>query len=208
MSNSTRLLVLGGIRILQPVHGYDIRRELMSWRLEEVANIKPGSVYGAIRTLLADGCIAVHSRDSCDSRPAKTSYVITSEGEKEFQMLLREAWWSVRSPAEPLVPALCLMPFMNREELMRALGARVAQLEAELESTSFLRATIVNGSTGAEGEIPEHVREVLDFVSGRRRAEVEWARGLQKRLREGRYAFSGEGTFPVPSPGKGLRPST
>lgn len=206
MPNATRLLVLGGIRIMQPVHGYDVRRELMTWRLEEVANIKPGSVYGAIRTLLADGCIAVHERDSVERRPEKTTYVTTGEGEKEFQLLLRESWWSVRNPAEPLVPALCLMPFMNREELIRALGARVAQLEAELESASYLHASIREGATGADGAIPEHVREVLGFVSSRRRAEVEWARGLQKRLRDGRYVFSGEGDFPVPSPGVGLRP--
>lgn len=206
MANPTRLLVLGSIRILQPVHGYDVRRELMTWRLEEVANIKPGSVYGAIRTLLADGCIAVHSRDSVDSRPEKTTYVTTGEGEKEFHLLLREAWWSVRNPAEPLIPALCLMVFMNRAELIRALSARVSQMESEVESTTFLRASISDGATGADGAIPEHVREVLDFVVGRRRAEIDWARALQKRLREGRYVFSGEAGFPVPSPGVGLRP--
>ena len=207
MSSATRLLVLGGIRIMQPVHGYDVRRELMSWRLEDAANIKPGSVYGAIRTLLADGCIAVHSRDSADSRPEKTSYVITGEGEKEFQLLLRETWWTLRSPAEPLIPALSMLPFMNRDELISALGARIAGLEAELDNTAFLRSTIKDGATGADGEIPEHVRETLDFLSARRRAELEWSRGLQKRLRDGRYRFSGEDGFPVPAPGKGLRPA-
>ena len=71
--SATRLLVLGVIRIEQPVHGYDVRRELLSWRLEENTNVKPGSVYSAIRTLEKDGCIAVHSRESEDSRPQRTS---------------------------------------------------------------------------------------------------------------------------------------
>ncbi len=204
--SATRLLVLGAIRIMQPVHGYDVRRELLTWRLEELANIKPGSVYSAIRTLLKDGCVAVHSRDSDDSRPEKTSYVITAEGEKEFQLLLRESWWSYRSPSEPLIPALCLMPFMSREELIRALGARVSRLEGELESSLFLRSAIRDGATGADGEVPEHVREVLDFVRSRWRAEVEWSRALQRKLRDGTYTFSGEEGFPVPTPGVGLRP--
>jgi DNA-binding PadR family transcriptional regulator len=205
MSSATRLLVLGAIRIMQPVHGYDVRRELLTWRLEELANVKPGSIYGAIRTLLKDGCVAVHSRDSEDSRPEKTSYVITAEGEKEFHLLLREAWWTVREATEPLVPAMCLMLFLPRDELIRALQARVARLEGDLDSTAFTRASIKDGATGADGEIPEHVREILDFVSLRTRAEIEWARAFQKRLREGRYTFAGEAGFPSPSPGQGVQ---
>ena len=71
MSSATRLLVLGAIRIMQPVHGYDVRRELLTWRLEELANVKPGSIYSAIRTLEKDACIAVHSRESEESRPER-----------------------------------------------------------------------------------------------------------------------------------------
>src|SRR3954452_4149303 len=107
--SATRLLVLGAIRIMQPVHGYEVRRELVSWRLEETTNVKPGSIYGAIRTLEKDGCIAVHAREGGDRRPERTPYVLTDEGEKEFQVLLRESWCTVAWPVEPLIPALCLM---------------------------------------------------------------------------------------------------
>ena len=41
---STRLLVLGVVRIFQPVHGYDVRRELLSWRVDQWANVAPGSI--------------------------------------------------------------------------------------------------------------------------------------------------------------------
>ena len=136
--SATRLLVLGAIRILAPVHGYDVRRELLTWRLEELANVKPGSIYSAIRTLEKDGCIAVHSRESEESRPERTTYVITAEGEKEFQILLRETWWTVRSSTEPLIPALCLMPFMPRDELIAALSARLGTLRGELDSALVL----------------------------------------------------------------------
>jgi DNA-binding PadR family transcriptional regulator len=193
--SATRLLVLGAIRILAPVHGYDVRRELLTWRLEELANVKPGSIYSAIRTLEKDGCIAVHSRESEESRPERTTYVITPEGEKEFQILLRETWWTVRSSTEPLIPALCLMPFMPRDELVAALQARLGTLRGELDSLSFFRRTVRDGATGAEGEVPEHVREIFDFVMSKQRAEIEWTRTLVKRLQDGSYSFQGDPTF-------------
>jgi DNA-binding PadR family transcriptional regulator len=205
MSSATRLLVLGAIRIMQPVHGYQVRRELLSWRLEELANVKPGSIYSAIRTLEKDGCIAVHGRGSADNRPEKTTYVLTGEGEKEFELLLREAWWTVQTPTEPLIPALTLMIFFPRDEMIRALQARIGHLEASLESTGFVRGSIRDGATGEHGEIPEHVREVLDFVTARIRGELEWTRAFQKRVRDGAYRFAGEPGVPDLGPGRGMR---
>ncbi len=203
--SATRLLVLGVIRIQQPVHGYEVRRELISWRIEETANVKPGSIYSAIRTLERDGCIAVHSRESEDHRPERTSYVLTGEGETEFQLLMRQSWWRVDHPAEPLVPALSMMLFMPREELIAALTSRVDQLHADLRAIGFSRETIRDGATGADGAIPEHVRELLDFISARTRGELDWTRGLIKRLRAGAYTFSDEADFPPLGPGLGVR---
>ncbi|HJQ43197.1 MAG TPA: PadR family transcriptional regulator [Jatrophihabitantaceae bacterium] len=201
--SATRLLVLGAIRIMQPVHGYDVRRELLTWRLEELANVKPGSIYSAIRTLEKDACIAVHATEGGDRRPERTTYVLTGEGEKEFQLLLRQYWWTVTEGPEPLIPALSLMLFLPREELLAALHARISALEAQLSARAFTRATIADGATGADGEIPEHVREILDFVSSRTRAELDWTRGFVKRLRAGAYTFAGEPGFPELGPGRG-----
>ncbi|MDQ6838491.1 MAG: PadR family transcriptional regulator [Actinomycetota bacterium] len=205
MFSATRMLVLGAIRILQPVHGYDVRRELLTWRLEEVANVKPGSIYGAMRTLEKDGCIAVHARESGENRPERTMYLLTGEGDKEFQLMLRAAWWTVTAPTEPLIPALCLMPFMARDELVRALQARMGRLEGEIDSTAFSRRSIRDGATGEHGEVPDHVREILDFRTAHLRAELDWTRGLQKRLREGAYRFSGEDGFPTVGAALGVR---
>ena len=123
------------------------------------------------------------------------AYVITGEGEQEFQTLLQQTWWNVTMATEPLAPGLCLMPFMRRDELIAALKSRIPQLQATLASNAFIRDTIRDGATGADGQIPEHVREILDFVSARTKAEIEWARSLQRRLREGAYCFAGEAGF-------------
>jgi DNA-binding PadR family transcriptional regulator len=202
--SATRLLVLGAVRFMQPAHGYEVRRELVSWRLEEHTNVKPGSIYGALRTLEKDGCIAVHDRGSADGRPEKTTYVLTTEGEKEFQLLLRDSWWSVTPPKEPLLPALSLMTFVSREEVVRALSARIGVLQGELEGLGFKRAAIKDGATGADGEIPEHVREIMDFLMARTQAELDWSRGFQRRVRGGAYHFAGDDGFPDLGPGKGM----
>jgi DNA-binding PadR family transcriptional regulator len=206
--SATRLLVLGAIRTLQPVHGYVVRRELVSWRLEETTNVKPGSIYNAIRTLVKDGCVAVHERSGGDDRPERTTYVLTGEGETEFQVLLREAWWKVTAPKEPLIPALSMLLFLPREELIRALEARIAALEASLDAMAFQRSTIRDGATGAEGDIPEHVREIVDFLSAKNRAELEWTKGLRRRLRDGLYRFAGDPGFPELGPGRGWHSQT
>lgn len=203
--SATRLLVLGAIRIMQPVHGYDVRRELVSWRLEDTANVKPGSIYSALRTLERDGCIAVHAREAEDSRPERTSYVLTAEGEKEFHLMLRQSWWNVDQPAEPLIPALSMMLFMQRDELIGALQARASQLTAHLRGLSFTRDGIRDGATGADADIPEHVREILDFMTARARSELEWTRSLIKRLRQGAYRFADEWDGPKLGPGVGVR---
>jgi DNA-binding PadR family transcriptional regulator len=201
--SATRLLVLGAIRTMQPVHGYEVRRELVSWRVEATTNVKPGSIYSAIRTLEKDGCIAVHAHEDGDARPDRTTYVLTGEGEKEFQLLLRDAWWTVTPPKDPLVPALSMMQFMPRDELVRALQARINALEGELEAMAFGRAAIKDGATGADGEVPEHVRELYDLASARAKGELQWTRRLQRRLRDGAYRFTGEEGFPDIGPGRG-----
>ncbi|BEP11735.1 PadR family transcriptional regulator [Acidothermaceae bacterium B102] len=203
--SATRLLVLGVIRIQQPVHAYDVRRELLTWRLEENTNVKPGSIYGAVRTLERDGCIAVHSRESEDSRPERTSYVLTEEGEKEFQFLLRQSWWRLDLPAEPLIPALSMMMFMSRDELVGALGSRIESLGSHLKGLAFTRETIRDGATGADGTIPEHVREIIDFMTARAKSEQEWTKGLQRRLRAGTYTFAEERPYPPMGPYRGWR---
>ena len=208
--NPVRLLVLGIMRVAQPVHGYVVRRELMTWRLGDLANVQPGSIYSAISTREKDGLIEAVGESGEDGTAAvgaraapgrpKRRYRVTGEGEKEFQAGLREAWWKVEHSAEPLVPALCLMVFASRRELIAAMGARIAQLEGEAQQLRFQREAIQDGATGEDGEIPEHVREILDFTSARTSAEIEWSKQFRRRLEEGRYWFADEERDGQPHP--------
>ncbi|MCU1391833.1 MAG: hypothetical protein JWM34_261 [Ilumatobacteraceae bacterium] len=192
--SSIRLLVLGVINFAQPVHGYDVRRELQGWRLDGWVNVQPGSIYSALKTLERDGFIATASHDVTDtrSRPERTEYVLTTEGERQFTKLLRAAWWKVERGQEPFFPAMCFLTQMPRDELLAALQARIAQIEAQVAELKFIRSSIRDGDTGDDGGIPEHVRENIDFAVLRYRADLEWSRQFIQRLQNGEYQLPGD----------------
>lgn len=179
--SSTRLLVLGVVRIFQPVHGYDVRRELLSWRANEWANIAPGSIYNALKSLAKDGFLELVGTDQVGGRPERTIYRLTLEGEEEFKNLLRETWWEVRPPLDPLLPGLCFMHGLKRDELLSAVQHRVTQIEGMLKHADFAVAGLPNKTT------PAHVRELFALSTARLAAEIAWAKAFVAHLERGDY---------------------
>ncbi len=158
--SSTRLLVLGAVRIFQPVHGYDVRRELLSWRVDQWANVAPGSIYNALKTLTKENFLKVVGTGQIGGRPERTQYSLTAEGEKEYQTLLRATWWKVAPPLDELMPALCFMPSLSAEELTAALEHRITALEGALKHLEFARKEIApSGDARArQGALRSHAR--------------------------------------------------
>ena len=180
--SSTRLLVLGVVRIFQPVHGYDVRRELLSWRADQWANVAPGSVYNALKSMTRDGLLQVVGTNQIGGRPERTSYRLTPEGENEFQDLLRATLWRVLPPIDPLMPGLCFFPVMRGDELIAALKHRVTQIQGQLEQMEYTLSELPNAAT------PAHGKELYRLVAARAAAEIPWAEELVKRLERGEYA--------------------
>jgi DNA-binding PadR family transcriptional regulator len=75
--SATRLLVLGVVRIFQPVHGCSVRRELLTWKVDDWAHVKPGSIYNALRTLTKEGYLEAAGTHTEGSRPERTLYQLT-----------------------------------------------------------------------------------------------------------------------------------
>jgi DNA-binding PadR family transcriptional regulator len=185
-ASTTRLLVLGVVRILQPVHGYDARRELLSWRADEWANVAPGSIYNQLKTLAADGLLEVAATESQGGRPARTVYTVTADGEGEFTRLLRESWWTVSSSPASLLAATCFLPYMSRPELLTALEHRLAQLAAAGAGMQFAIDELPRPGT------PGHVREVIRLSGAHLGGEAAWVEQLLERLKAGHYLLRGE----------------
>lgn len=192
----TRLLILGVIRLLQPVHGYEVRRELLSWQADEWANIAPGSVYGALKTMERDGWIEAVETSHEGARPARTTYRVTDEGEKEFHVLLEATWMHARSEHHPILPAVALMPYADRDALVGHLEIRALELEAESQRTQAQIARIHAGTGDPATAVPYHSAEILRLTLARAGAELAWTRDLIGRLRSGEL----DPWSPPPSP--------
>jgi DNA-binding PadR family transcriptional regulator len=186
--STTRLLMLGAVRIFQPVHGYFVRRELMTWRADEWAPLNPGSVYNALRTLARDDFLEETGTEASDGRPARTLYRLTDDGETEFLMLLRDALWQLH-PDDPsrLMAGVSFMWALSREEVRAALEHRVAQIEAAHRGLGFSVGDLLSNPRK-----PRHVAEVLRLVDARMGGEAVWAHEMLARLEAGEYAFAGE----------------
>jgi DNA-binding PadR family transcriptional regulator len=189
-------LVLGVVRLFQPVHGYDVRRELLSWRAEEWANVSPGSIYNALKSLTKDGLLEVVGTEQAGARPERTTYRLTAEGQSELDSLLREAWWNVEVPLDPLMPAVSFLWGMRRDELQAALRQRIAQIEGRRAQTRFTLSQPRPETT------PPHVEEMLRLMDARVAAEIEWANALLDKLAKGHYHTADDAPWQPGQPDK------
>ena len=194
--STTRLLLLGAVRIFQPVHGYFVRRELMSWQADAWANLNPGSVYNGLRSLARDSFVEEVGTETEGGRPARTTYRLTGDGETEFLRLLRDALWKV-SPFEPaeLMAAWSFAWALTRDEVIAALGHRLEQIEASARAVGYAIEDIPNHPA-----MPVTVAEHYRLGQARLDGEAAWARQLLERLRAGAYWFDGEPDPPWSSP--------
>jgi DNA-binding PadR family transcriptional regulator len=187
--STTRLLVLGAVKIFQPVHGYFVRRELLSWRADQWAHLNPGSVYNALRSLANDGFLEEVETSSDGRRPAKTSYRLTADGETEFMTLLHEAWWTLNEYLPDLMfAAVSLMSYLPRDEVIAALEHRAAQIQAANRGLVFKESALKGNPW-----VPDHTVETLRLGLARLDGELTWALALLERVRDGQYVFAGEG---------------
>src|SRR3954454_4090212 len=127
-TTETRMLLLGAVAIFEPVNGYQIRRELVSWGVEDWANIKPGSIYHGLASLAQRGELVRH--DLRDGAREVAVYELSDLGRQEFRRLMEEAFTEVRLTS-PLAfqTALSMLPLVEREEAKRLLQLRLEKLD-------------------------------------------------------------------------------
>jgi DNA-binding PadR family transcriptional regulator len=179
--STTRLLLLGAVRIFQPVHGYLLRRELLSWQVEEWAHLNPGSIYSGLRTLARQALL-----EEVPGEPV--AYRLTPDGEAEYQRLLsqglREPDWS--DPTR-LLGALCFWTTLPRAEVREALRARSLVLEAMVSG-----AASATRAVEAKRTAPASTVELFHVAGHWLEGERSWVAEVCARIDEGRYAFEGE----------------
>jgi DNA-binding PadR family transcriptional regulator len=187
--STTRLLILGALRFMQPAHGYAVREELESWDADKWANIAYGSIYHALNKMADEGLVRAGDAESVDNRPARTTYVITDQGEQEFQRLLHDYWWNFRSPIDPFFPAMSFMTELPEEDMMSALLERRSAVDGELRRYEGL---IEQFSIGK----PPHVVLQGKLWIARLEAELRWLDEVIDLVLSGEFTRANERWFP------------
>jgi DNA-binding PadR family transcriptional regulator len=180
--SATRLLVLGVVRMYGSAHGYQVRRELLTWSADKWANVQPGSIYHALKKMTAEKLLEKVEAEA-GSGPDRTAYRLTEDGETEFQRLLSKAL-SAPDPAGHERPAaITLMTTLPRKRVIALLAHQLVQLESDQRSAQLL--------TEDEGwGKPEHVGELFRLWERHATASLEWLRELIARLEAGEYVMA------------------
>jgi DNA-binding PadR family transcriptional regulator len=172
-------MILGLFRWFGPTHGYDVRRELLSWDADRWANLQPGSIYHALRKMTEEGLLREVSTEQVSARPARTTYEITEKGEQEFQDLLHSAWWQVESPTDAFLAAFTFVAELPREEAAAALRSRASYLR-----TSIDRLRVSRGSDWIRQK-PAHVAWMFELWVDHAGAEAGWCERVADQIESG-----------------------
>jgi DNA-binding PadR family transcriptional regulator len=123
------------------MHGHQIRREAQVDRTELWANVNPGSLYGALHRMEAEGVIRAIRTEQEGNRPARTVYEITPEGHAEMLAQRDEALKQTRLRPDPVDLALQFTSELSEEDLRAVIQERRSALSADHSWWLRLRAT-------------------------------------------------------------------
>ncbi|MFI6102290.1 PadR family transcriptional regulator [Lentzea sp. NPDC051213] len=179
--SATRMLVLGVVKLVGEAHGYQVRRELQSWSADQWANVQPGSIYHALKTLAKDELIEAVGTEESDEGPARTTYKITAAGEHELQDLLGQALANAGASNDQLSASVALLNLIPRKQAVVLLKHRLAGLEGQVAPTRY-------GVTSfPEMGKPAHVSELFRLWLVHLEGQVRWTQDLIDRLESGQY---------------------
>ncbi|OIJ26525.1 PadR family transcriptional regulator [Nocardioides luteus] len=182
--DDTRMLLLGAVALFEPVNGYQIRRELMSWQVDQWANINPGSIYHALTSLADKGHLTRH--DLVDNGRAVAVYEISDSGRAELERLITRSLEAVDAyNGLSFYAAFSLVPLLERPVVVQHLSVRLKNLERTIKELDA--AVRVNARM-----VPPHTVSALHLQLDKLRAERSWLVEVLDDVRSGKLFFVGE----------------
>ncbi|MEV6713041.1 PadR family transcriptional regulator [Lentzea sp. NPDC051208] len=179
--SATRMLVLGVVKLVGEAHGYVVRRELKSWSADSWANVQPGSIYHALKSLAKDGLLEPVGTEEPGEGPARTTYRITAAGERELQDLLGHALADPAAGNDEVSAGVAMLNLVPRKQAVVLLKNRLAGLEGQLTPTRH------GVESMPEMGKPAHVSELFRLWLVHLEGQVRWTQELIERLEAGAY---------------------
>jgi DNA-binding PadR family transcriptional regulator len=173
--NPTRLFVLGALAKRGPMYGHQVRRNARIDRSDLWSDVRPGSLYGALHRLAAEGLIEPLRTEQSGNLPARTVYAITEEGRRELRALRAEALCDVGLRPDPVDLAVAMSGDLDEDTLRGYVEDRIKALSVQAAQFSHERERAWPDQTVADDLVIEHARLRLE-------AEVTWHQMLLDRL--------------------------
>jgi DNA-binding PadR family transcriptional regulator len=156
--NPTRLFVLGALAKHGPMYGHQLRRDARLDRTEMWSEVRPGSLYGALHRMAAEGLIEPLRTEQQGQLPARTVYGITTEGLRELQALRDEALQEVGLQPDPVDLALAMSSDLSEDTLRGYFEDRVRALTVQAAVFEHQRERSWPDQTIADDLVVEHAR--------------------------------------------------
>ncbi|WP_109472229.1 PadR family transcriptional regulator [Ornithinimicrobium cavernae] len=175
--NVTRMLLLGAVAMFGPVNGYQIRRELVSWQIDQWANVRPGSIYHGLSSLAERGLLVRH--EVVDGTRDVSVYELAAPGQAELSRLLREGLETVTLyDSRGFSAAFSMLPLAG-DEAVPALERRRQALQEHLAGLpepppAGQQPRPPRATTAAEDLGPPHARRMLALWGRKLTTELHW----------------------------------
>ena len=173
--SSIRLFILGTLATTGPLHGHQIRQQAQFDRTESWADIKVGSVYGALKRLTTEGLVREVRTERVGNRPERTVFEITAEGKRALAAIHADALRELDHHFDPFDMALAQARHVPEEQLEQIVADRLGLLQVQL-------ATQRHNAEAADPYVNEAERMVIQHVIARTEAELRWHAELAARL--------------------------
>lgn len=185
--------------------GYQVRQDLAMWAADRWANVKPGSIYHALKKLAADGLLEAVQTEESPQGPDRVVYRITDAGVGDFFYLLNSALSEVETGQTMFNAALPFITTLDRNTLLFLLRSRIRQVEGQMATSEFLHESTMIADGPDEIGKPAHVREMFRYWSASLVGVLEWLRDLVERIEAGEYVLADDspkafGMPPLDSP--------
>lgn len=166
----------------RPRHPYEMRALVRERHVDEVVQLRGGSLYDAVRRLADAGLIMAVDTARAGARPERTVYAITDEGIAMADELVRDY---LRAPArEHPVFVTALAHILNVDAATAA-----SLLRERLQTVQATYDEIAHQLSVRPADLPRVVILEVEYVQMLRATELAWLRAVIEDIDEGRLPW-------------------
>lgn len=166
----------------RPRHPYEMKAVVRERHIGEVVKLKGGSLYDAVRRLVAAGLVEVHDVERPGARPERTVYAITDAGVELTDSLVREYLGQPAQEYPVFVAGLAHILNADASTAAELLAGRARAVQRTYDEVAEQLAA-------AAQRIPRVALLETEYVQTLRRAELDWLRTTVTAIENGELAW-------------------